>query len=257
MISRREVFEVLPEKISEFNDFFHEYLLPNQLKNGAKLVGRWLTEDKAKIVTMWEYPSYEDFLKIEERVQKDEIFQRAQLQLLKVGKLYVDVRQDFLTSTGVYSPQKQSVTVSGYITNEKRETLLVKTFWRSDTWELPGGGVDDGETLDAAVCREIFEETGIQVELVGITGVYSNGSTVAIVFRGHSVGGNLTTSAETKEVRFVKLDTSNVLNYITRGKFIPRVVDAMKGNSIPYEAFKVRPYQLLNRLEGSMNFDNI
>ncbi|WP_413310119.1 NUDIX hydrolase [Bacillus sp. 1P10SD] len=143
------------------------------------------------------------------------------------------------------------MTVSGYITNEKEETLLVKTFWRADTWELPGGGVDSGETLDLALCREIFEETGITVKLLGVTGVYSNGSTVSIVFHGKSTGGVLQTSEETQDVRFVNLDSSNVHQYIKRGKFIPRVLDAMKGHSIPFEAFKVRPYELMKRLEGT------
>jgi 8-oxo-dGTP diphosphatase len=251
MIYKRKTYRVLPEKVSEFNQFFDEYLLPNQLKNGAKLIGRWVTETKDEIIELWGYPSYEEYLKIEERVRKDEMHQRAQSQLQKLGNLYLDNRQDFLESTGTYSFPKHTVTVSGYITNEQQETLLVKTYWRSDTWELPGGAVDEGETLDSALCREIFEETGIYVKLLGVTGVYSNGSTVSVVFRGEYNGGNLKTSTETKDVRFLKIDSSNVMQYITRPKFRSRVLDAMKGCCIPYEAFKVRPYELLERLDGN------
>jgi 8-oxo-dGTP diphosphatase len=251
MIYKRKTYRVLPEKVSEFTTFFDEYLLPNQLKNGAKLIGRWITETKDEIIELWEYPSYEEYLKIEERVRNDETYQQAQSQLQKLGNLYLDNRQDFLESTGTYSFPKHTVTVSGYITNEQQETLLVKTYWRSDTWELPGGAVDEGETLDLALCREIFEETGISVKLLGVTGVYSNGSTVSVVFRGEYNGGNLKTSTETKDVRFLKIDSSNVMQYITRPKFRSRVLDAMKGHCIPYEAFKVRPYELLERLDGS------
>ncbi|MBA2870295.1 ADP-ribose pyrophosphatase YjhB (NUDIX family) [Anoxybacillus calidus] len=251
MIYKRKTYRVLPEKVSEFTTFFDEYLLPNQLKNGAKLIGRWITETKDEIIELWEYPSYEEYLKIEERVRNDEMYQQAQSQLQKLGNLYLDNRQDFLESTGTYSFPKHTVTVSGYITNEQQETLLVKTYWRSDTWELPGGAVDEGETLDLALCREIFEETGISVKLLGVTGVYSNGSTVSVVFRGEYNGGNLKTSTETKDVRFLKIDSSNVMQYITRPKFRSRVLDAMKGHCIPYEAFKVRPYELLERLDGS------
>ncbi|KAA9028531.1 NUDIX domain-containing protein [Niallia endozanthoxylica] len=250
MFCRREVHRISPEKIIEINQFFHEYVMPIQLKNGATLIGRWITEEENEIVTMWNYPSYDEYLKIEERVKKDKLHKQAQAQLLKLGKLFLDYRQEFLTSTGVYHSPKQTVTVSGYITNENGEALLVQTYWRSDTWELPGGGVDDGETLDAALCREIFEETGINVKLFGVTGVYSNGSTLSIVFHGKRIGGDVMTSNETKDVRFVKLDELNVHQYITRGKFLPRVLDAMKGNSIPYESFTVRPYKLLERLEG-------
>lgn len=252
MFYLREVYRVLPEKVSEFNKFFDEYLFPNQIKNGAKLIGRWITEAKDEIITMWEYPSYDEYLKIEERVTRDEMQNRAQTQLQKLGKLFLDNQKDFLTSTGIYSFPKQTITVSGYITNENNETLLVRTYWRSDTWELPGGGVDDGETLDIALCREIFEETGMDVKLLGVTGVYSNGSTLSIVFLGKCIGGHLRTSDETKDVRFVKIDSSNVLHYIKRNKFIPRVLDAMKGYCIPYDAFKVRPYELLERLKGNM-----
>ncbi|WP_066151040.1 NUDIX hydrolase [Halalkalibacter krulwichiae] len=157
-----------------------------------------------------------------------------------------------MTSLGEHVPQKQNIAVSGYITNDKNETLLVKTYWRSDTWELPGGGIEEGETLDIALCKEVLEETGVEVKLEGVTGIYSNGETVSIVFCGKCIGGNLKKSSETQDVRFVKLDSSNVLSYITRGKFIPRVLDAMNGSCIPYEAFKVRPYRLIKRLGGTL-----
>lgn len=248
MFYRRETYRVRPEKLHELNEFFHKYVLSNQVKNGAKLIGRWVTEENDEVVVMWEYPSFEEYLKIEERVLKDDMYKLAEEQLRKIGPLYVDFSQDFLKPAGIYHSQKQSVTVCGYITNDKSEVLLVRTFWRADTWELPGGGVDAGETLDVALCREIFEETGIEVTLQGVTGVYSNGSTISIVFRGSCVGGELRVSEETKDVRFVKINKTNVHHYIRRGKFIPRVLDAMTGNCIPYEAFKVRPYEGLNRI---------
>ncbi|MFZ7942662.1 NUDIX domain-containing protein [Bacillus sp. S3] len=251
----RETVRVLPGKIGEFNDFFHTYLLPNQLKNGAKLVGRWITVSEDEIIAIWEYPSYEEYVKIEERVLRDEMHQQAEIQLQKLGRLFLENQKDCLTPTGSYSTPKQNVTVSGYITNELSETLLVKTFWRADTWELPGGRVDDGETLDVALCREILEETGIIVQLQGVTGVYSNGSTLSVVFRGKCLGGQPKTSTETKDVRFIAINHANVKQFVTRGKFIPRVIDAMKGNCIPYEAFSVRPYELLNRINGISNED--
>ncbi|WP_420489913.1 NUDIX domain-containing protein [Neobacillus drentensis] len=246
----RETYSITPGRRPEFNHFFDKFLKANQLKNGANLLGCWNTEMENEILVIWQYPSYDDYLNIQKRVKMDELHQKTKEQLLKLGKLYLDFHQETLSSIGDHQSQKQTVTVSGYITNEKEETLLVRTYWRSDTWELPGGGVEDGETLDTALCREIFEETGITVKLLGVTGVYSNGSTVSIVFHGKSTGGVLRTSEETQDVRFVKLDSSNVNQYIKRGKFLPRVLDAMKGYSIPYEAFRVRPYKLLERLEG-------
>ncbi|MCM3571484.1 NUDIX hydrolase [Neobacillus mesonae] len=242
-----------PNKVQNFLHFFHKYMLPLNIKSGAKLIGSWVTDKCDEITVIWEYPNQDEYIKIEERVKRDDMYQQLQTKLQESGPLFIDYRRTFLTSTGNYERPKQTVTVSGYITNEKGETLLVKTYWRKDTWELPGGGVDNEETLDQALIREIFEETGIKVNLIGVSGVYSNGNTISIVFLGEAAGGALKTSEETMEVSFVKINSTNVLHYIKRGKFIPRVVDAMRGYCVPYEAFKVRPYQLLERLQGNLD----
>ena len=47
---------------------------------------------------------------------------------------------------------------------------------RSDNgyWGLPGGALELGETLAAAVVREVAEETGYTVEVIRLVGVYSD-----------------------------------------------------------------------------------
>lgn len=57
--------------------------------------------------------------------------------------------------------------------DELGRVLLIQ---RADdlTWGLPGGHVEAGETWSQAAIRECLEETGWQVRIVGIFGVYSN-----------------------------------------------------------------------------------
>ncbi|MFD7903851.1 NUDIX domain-containing protein [Kitasatospora sp. NPDC059747] len=47
---------------------------------------------------------------------------------------------------------------------------------RSDNgrWGMPGGGLEIGENLPGAVVREVREETGIEVEVIGLVGTYSD-----------------------------------------------------------------------------------
>jgi 8-oxo-dGTP pyrophosphatase MutT (NUDIX family) len=51
------------------------------------------------------------------------------------------------------------VSLKCLIKNDKGELLLVKEAGR-DFWDLPGGGMDHGENIDAAIARELLEEVG-------------------------------------------------------------------------------------------------
>ncbi len=56
-------------------------------------------------------------------------------------------------------------TVGGLIVNEEGKVLLVKSFKWFDSYTLPGGHIEIGETMFEAVKREVKEETGLDVEV--------------------------------------------------------------------------------------------
>ncbi|MCI0767970.1 NUDIX hydrolase [Bacillus sp. TL12] len=151
-----------------------------------------------------------------------------------------------------YKTPKHIVAVSACIMNENSEILLVKVQWRADTWEMPGGQVEEGEPLDRAVCREVLEETGFVVQPVGITGLYYNASKhiLSVVFKVEYVSGEIKVpQEEIKEAKFIALNENNIDEYITRPHMKSRTLDAIKAkNFIPYETWEVDPYNLIGRL---------
>lgn len=148
---------------------------------------------------------------------------------------------------------KHIVAVSAYITNDKGEALLVKAHWRKDTWEPPGGQVEQGEALDEAVRREVLEETGIEIIVHGITGVYYNASSeiLSVIFRAECNDSKITMQPEEiYDAKFITLTEENIGEYITRPNMLSRTLDAMRAEDcVPYETWEARPYNLLGRME--------
>ncbi|WP_027721000.1 NUDIX domain-containing protein [Maridesulfovibrio zosterae] len=64
-------------------------------------------------------------------------------------------------------------TVDVVIYDPEQGVVLIKRNNPPFGWALPGGFVDYGETLEHAAVREAKEETGLEVILTGLVGVYS------------------------------------------------------------------------------------
>ena len=100
---------------------------------------------------------------------------------------------------------KHIVSAATVVMNERQEILLLKGPKRG--WEMPGGQVEEGESLKEAAIRETMEETGIEVEILTFCGIFQNvqRSICNTLFMAKPVGGKLTTSSESVEVGFFPL----------------------------------------------------
>ncbi|MEU4563765.1 NUDIX domain-containing protein [Actinoplanes sp. NPDC023936] len=115
------------------------------------------------------------------------------------------------------APKANSVVPSAnaVVVNDDGEILLIRRS-DNDNWALPGGGMDLGESLPDTAVRETLEETGIDVEVTGLVGIYTDPRHVilytsnnearqefSVVFTARPIGGRPTPSSESTEVRWV------------------------------------------------------
>ncbi|MFF1441889.1 NUDIX hydrolase [Streptomyces sp. NPDC058295] len=133
--------------------------------------------------------------------------------------------------------------VTAVARNEAGEVLLIhKT--DNDLWALPGGGIDLGESAPSAAVRETKEETGFDVEVTGLIGIYTNPGHVmayddgevrqqfSICFHARIIGGRPQTSSESKEVAFVEPSRLDELNIHPSMRM--RIEHGLAGRAEPY-----------------------
>lgn len=101
------------------------------------------------------------------------------------------------------------VFAAGVIFNQKGQILLGKTtYQRIHPWGLPGGSLEYGEDPQDAVVREVWEETGLEVEVKELL-LAKNSSArdqIGVFYLSEFQGGMLHPSDEMAEFRYFDLD---------------------------------------------------
>jgi 8-oxo-dGTP pyrophosphatase MutT (NUDIX family) len=143
------------------------------------------------------------------------------------------------------APEPNSV-VPAAVAVVAREDGAVLLIRRTDNgnWALPGGAIEMNESVADAAIRETFEETGIQVEVTGLLGIYSDPRHVihftsndevrrefSVVLTARPVSGEPTPSTESSEVRWVP--PADLGGYTMGRAMRKRVDDYLHGTGTP------------------------
>ena len=106
-------------------------------------------------------------------------------------------------------PKSPILTVDGILLDEDR-VLLLKRALRPffDSWVLPGGHVEYGETVEKAIKREMKEELGVPIKIKKLFGVYSDPKrdpryhTVSTVYLLEKIKGKIRINKEASEFKY-------------------------------------------------------
>ena len=127
-------------------------------------------------------------------------------------------KRDYYDDPAAPKANSVVVAVTAAVRNAQGELLLIE---RTDNglWALPGGAQDIGESVVQAAQREVREETGIDVEITGLSGIYSDPRHViaygdgevrqefSLCFHAKPVGGQPRSSSESSQARWVSPDS--------------------------------------------------
>lgn len=92
------IYQTVREHLPLFHDFFRTYLLPVQLRHGARLIGRWEAED-GRVIAVWEYDDRDAYGRIDAAVRADPDSIEAQQHRAELPLLTTAQQETFMVST--------------------------------------------------------------------------------------------------------------------------------------------------------------
>ena len=129
------------------------------------------------------------------------------------------------------------------IFDEDRRKVLLTRRMDNGLWCLPGGKMEAGESVEECCRREVFEETGLEIQTRRLIGIYSNRDQLVIYPDGHKVqivvlsfeaevtGGKLGLSDETTDAAYY--DLSEMESMPMHGRHLERIHDGLTKMSLP------------------------
>jgi 8-oxo-dGTP pyrophosphatase MutT (NUDIX family) len=137
-----------------------------------------------------------------------------------------------------------SVGSAAVIFDETRSRILLTRRSDNDRWCLPGGHMESGESASETCVREVLEETGLDVEIVRLIGVYTSPDfviqhgdgplkqLVAICFESRVVGGQLCITNETTECGWFTPDEIERMDLVEIHR--QRIADALENRQAAF-----------------------
>jgi 8-oxo-dGTP pyrophosphatase MutT (NUDIX family) len=133
--------------------------------------------------------------------------------------------------------------VHGLIQNPSGKYLVIKRsktdYYDPDTWDLPGGGIEEGEGVQIGFAREALEEAGMKVVGVKITHAYTlNDRSLQLAVSAHTEDGEIILSPEHQDYKW--MDYSEFIS-LTEVSLHLKAVQYMLKNNVElakYEDYK-------------------
>jgi ADP-ribose pyrophosphatase YjhB (NUDIX family) len=134
------------------------------------------------------------------------------------------------------------------IIQKSSSILLVKR--KKDPYKnqfaLPGGFVNEGETIEEAIEREVYEETSLKIHPIDILGVYSDptrdprGHMMTVVFIVLVIRGIATAGDDAKEISWIPIEKINEIKIAFDHKLVIRDYLRWKREGGTYWTHKLR-----------------
>jgi 8-oxo-dGTP pyrophosphatase MutT (NUDIX family) len=137
------------------------------------------------------------------------------------------------------------VCVTGLIRDAEDRVLLIKSPRRG--WELPGGQLEENESLPDGLTREVREETGFNISVHRLAGVYTARpqSLLIFAFSGAKESGSARKSAESLEVGWFPIPEARSLIEWPSMRVRFDDLEAFSGKVI-YRVYNSDPFSVLS-----------